>query len=73
LPLEDKIHTLDKQKSYIEKQLCKKETLQNSAKIQALNINLYQTNLELDKLIQDWEILINKKENIEDTSFQDRD
>lgn len=69
LPLEDKINSLDKQKSLIEKQLCKKETLQNSSRIQELNIDLHQTNQELNNLIKQWEMLINKKEKIENLTF----
>lgn len=68
-PLEQKINYLDKQKHYIEKQLCHKDLLQNSARVQELKIDLFQTNNKLDKLIKQWEFLINKKEKIEKISF----
>jgi ATP-binding cassette subfamily F protein 3 len=63
-PLEDRISYLDKQKIHIEKLLCHKEILKNSIRIQELKIDLYQTNNELDKLLKQWEILINEKEKI---------
>lgn len=71
-PLEEKINYLDKQKHHIEKQLCHREVLQNSAKIQEFKIDLYQTNQELETLIKQWEILINKKEKIENISFNEQ-
>ncbi len=70
-PIEEKIHRLDKQKAVIEEQLCRKEILQNSAMVQDLKIDLHQTNHELDKLITQWEILIDKKEKIGHISSKD--
>jgi len=70
-PLEEKIYYLDKQKHNIERQLCHKDVLQNSAKVQELKIDLHQTNHELDTLIKQWELLINKKEKIENVSFNE--
>jgi len=40
LPLEDKIHYLEKQKNEIEEKLCHKQNLQDSEKIQRLLVNL---------------------------------
>jgi len=70
-PIEEKIHRLDKQKAVIEEQLCRKEILQNSAMVQDLKIDLHQTNHELNKLIAQWEILIDKKEKIGHISSKD--
>jgi len=70
-PIEEKIHRLDKQKAIIEEKLCQKEILQNSAMVQDLKIDLHQTNHELDKLIAQWEILIDKKEKIGHISSKD--
>lgn len=64
-PLEKKIHILDDKKSSIEKKLCQKEILQSSEKIQELKIELHHTNNALNKLMDQWEILISQKEEIE--------
>jgi len=63
-PLEEKIDRLDKEKIEIEEQLCRKDILQNSEKVQTLKVNLHQINLKLDHLITQWEELIEKKERI---------
>ena len=61
-PLEEKIHRLDREKGDIEKQLCRKDILQNSEKVRTLMVDLHQINHYLEHLMKQWEILMKKKE-----------
>jgi len=67
IPVEEQIALLEEKKITLEKKLCQIEIFKNPSKIKQSKIELHKINNKLDNLVEKWEDLTTRKEEIKNT------
>ena len=68
-PIEEQITSLEEKKINLEKKLCQIEIFKNPEKIKQSKIELHKITNKLDNLVEKWEELTIRKEEIKNTDF----